>query len=283
MSWLLLSIGATLFFTSLNLLQRVLATDAKHPRAMGIVFNLYAMFIAITIFFVMGAFQNFELPSAPVAWAALIAASFCYAMFERGRFLAAQLLDASVFTTISQVAVVVAFAGALFIYNETLSVEKIVGSLLILVALLLVSYSKSIGISSKKGILVATVISIMLGLGWMLDKFGTTHFNPETYSVLVWTIPIIFVYLPYVKTSEIVTEFKRTSWKIVVLAAINVIGYLLQLKALGLAEATRVIPIIQISTLLTVLLGIILLKERDNLTKKIFAGILAVIGAYLLI
>jgi uncharacterized membrane protein len=63
---------------------------------------------------------------------------------------------------------------------------------------------------------------------------------------------------------------------------INVLAYFLMLKALETQEATRIIPLIQISTLSTILLGIVLLKEKQNVYQKIIAGLLAVIGVYFL-
>ena len=78
-------------------------------------------------------------------------------------------------------------------------------------------------------------------------------------------------------------EVKLGSWKLFIIALLNVCGYFLQLKAVALQEASRVIPIVQTYTLFTILLGIFLLNERDNLAKKIIAGIIGFVGAYLLL
>ena len=139
MNWVFLAISSVFFFTSLNLLQRKLATDTNNPRAVAVLFNGMAAFIALSIFFISGSFKNFSLPTKLEAWIALL------------------------------------------------------------------------------------------------------------------------------------------------LASLNVIGYLLNLKALEIAEATRVIPIVQTSTLFTVIFGILLLKERDNVPRKIIAGILAITGVYFLV
>ncbi|KKU23262.1 MAG: hypothetical protein UX34_C0013G0017, partial [Candidatus Woesebacteria bacterium GW2011_GWF1_46_13] len=56
-----------------------------------------------------------------------------------------------------------------------------------------------------------------------------------------------------------------------------------QLKALELQEATRVIPIVQTSTLTTVLAGVVLLNEKEHLVKKVIAGFTAFAGVYFLI
>lgn len=283
MSWIFLAFSSVIFFTSLSLLQRILAVDSKHPRAMAVLFNSIAALIAFLIFTLTGAFKSFVLPTAPKAWVALLVASFCYAMFERGRFVAAKLLDASVMTTIVNISVLVAFVGALFLYSEPLSLHKLLGGFLIIGALFLVSMNNKTKKFSKEGITVAVTISIMLGLGWMLDKLGAQFFNASTYNIFIWTVPIVFIYFPHIGFDVMKTELKLASWKVILLAGLNVIGYLLQLKALEIAEATRVIPIVQTSTLLTILLGIVLLKEREHIPRKIIAGLMAISGAYFLI
>ena len=283
MTWARLAFGSVFFFTSLNLLQRTLAVDSKHPRAMAILFNSIAALIALLIFTITGSFKNFAIPLEPRAWIVLIIASFFYAMFERGRFVAAKLLDASVLTTVENISVLVAFIGSLFLYSEALTSHKLLGGALIIGALVMVSLNKKAKKASMKGIVIAILISIMLGLGWMLDKLGTQFFSAKTYNIFIWTIPILFIYFPHIKLDAIKSELKLASWRVFLLAGLNVVGYLMQLKALETAEATRVIPIVQTSTLFTVLLGIIILKERDHIVRKIIAGMMAITGAYFLI
>ncbi len=283
MSWLVLSFSAVFFFTLLGILQRTLAVESKNPRAMAIIFNSIAAFIAIIVFLLSGSLQEISLPKTIFPWLVLLIASLFYAVFERGRCVAAKLLDASVLTTISNTSVLVAFIGSLFLYSESLSFRKIMGSLLIIGALFLVSIGNQTKNKSKKGLLIGLAINIVVGLGWMLDKLGTQHFTADIYSIFIWTVPIILIYLPKIEFSEIVQEFKIASWKVFILAAVNVFGYLLQLKALELAEATKVIPIVQTYTLFTILFAVLFLNEKDHIYLKSIAGAMAFAGTYCLI
>jgi len=283
MTWLLYAFSAVVMFTLLNLLQRTIATESENPRAMAIVFNVIALVMAILIFLFTGSYQNFQLPTNPSAYLAIGAAVMFYGLFERGRFYTAKLLDASVLTTILNISVLVSFSGALILYQEPLTLQKLLGGGLIITALLLTTYTKKPKASSAKGILLAVAISICLGLAGMLDKLGTMLFNAETYNIFVWSLPLLFIMFPLIKFSDLNVELKQSSWKIIVIAGANVIGYLFQLKALELAEATKVIPIVQTTTLATVFMGIVLLKERDHLVRKIAAGLLAFTGVILLV
>ena len=283
MAWIYFAFSAAVLFAILNILQREIAVDSVHPRAMSVVFNIWGAILAITISAALGAFKNFVLPPAGVAWVFMLFAALMYGLFERGRFLAAKLLDASVLTIITDLSLVIAFIGSTILYSEPLTTNKIIGAGLVLISLVLVSTVKSHHKKiSLKGIGVAILISIFLGLGWMLDKKGVIYFTPGVYNVFVWVVPLIIIYFPYIKVKDLVHEAKASSWKIIVLAGINVVGYILQLKALESAEASRVTPIVQLSTLMTVIFGIAILRERDNIWRKIIAAGLGLTGAFLL-
>ncbi|KKP62956.1 MAG: hypothetical protein UR56_C0003G0063 [Candidatus Roizmanbacteria bacterium GW2011_GWC2_34_23] len=281
MTWLYLSLGSALSFASLTLLSRVVSVKSKNPRALSIVFNLIAFLMALMIFFITGANKNFSLPTKFEPYLYLSIACLFYGLYERIRFYVAQVLEASLVSIINNISLAVAFFTAAFIYSEVMTINKIGGFLLILTALFLVSVNKVSKIN-RRGILLAILANVFLGIGWALDKKGVIFFSPETYNVLVWFFPLFVLYFPYLKFSDIKKEIKISSWKIALLSLFNVIGYFIQLKAQALADATRVIPIVQTSTLLTVIFGIFILKEKDNLFKKIFAGIIAIGGVFLL-
>ncbi len=284
MNWFYFAFSSVAFFTLLGLVQRRVALDTENPRAMSIVFNFYGAIIAIIIFVVTGGYKNFALPTGSLPWIFMVIGMFMYAMFERGRFLVAKLLDVSILITVENLSLVVAFVGSVFLYSEALTTNKAIGAFLIITSLVLIGFSKTkIKNFSLRGLGIAILISVFLGLGWLLDKKGALYFNPTTYTLLGWTVPLIFIYLPYFNIKDAIKEAKSSGWKVILMAALNVIGYYLQLKALEIGDATRVIPIVQSYAIFTVLLGIFLLKEKDNLWKKLIAATLAFMGGYLLV
>lgn len=282
MTWIYYALGSVILFTTLNLIQRVISIDSKYPKALSVVFNVYAGLTAVLIFFLSGQYKNIALPEGWLPWILLLTSSTFYALFEKLRFKVSQLLDASVNSTVATTSTVVSFIVSTIFLGEDLNLYKVVGFLLIMISLVMVSYKKGVH-STLKGLGIAIFSYSMLGSGYALDKVGTRFFAPDTYNIFIWTIPIIIVYLPYVKWEELKHEAKIASWKVVVLAILNVIGYLLMLKALALADVTKVIPIVQTSILATIICGIIFLKERDLIIRKLLAGALAIVGVVLLI
>jgi len=281
MTWLYLSLGSAICYACLGIFSRIISVDSKNPRALTLAFNLVSVMMAVVLFLLTGSYKKISLPTQTEAWIYFLIAAFFYGMFERLRFYATKSLNASVYSIIGNLSVVVAFFLSLFLYKETLTLLKSVGFILILVSLFLVVERKKSKISLK-GILIGVIASICVGIGWGLDKKGVIFFSPETYNILLWTAPIIVLYFPNIKIKDIKIEFKKFSWKIVLLSFFNFTGYFLGLKALFLADATKVIPITQSSTIITVIAGIFFLNEKSNLFKKILAGIIAVVGVFLL-
>ena len=155
MTWFWWAASSIIFFSTLSIVQRTVAIKSKYPRAGSLVFNLWAVAISIMIFIVTGAYKNFALPQSPLAWIFIGIALLTYGLFERWRFLAAKLLEASTLSIISNLAVVVAFTGAIFLYSEGLTVFKILGAALVLTALTTVGLSQG---KHKKTSLKAIVI-----------------------------------------------------------------------------------------------------------------------------
>ncbi len=281
MTWLYYSLGAALCFASLGILSRIVSVDSKNPRALSLAFNLTSISMAVLLFLLTGSYKKIIFPTQTEAWIYFLVAAFFFGMFERLRFFATKLLPASVYSIISNLSVVIAFILSLLIYKEMLTISKAAGFLLILTSLFLGVESKKSKVSTK-AVLVGLTTSLFLGIAMALDKKGATYFNAEIYNLLMWTVPFMVLLFPYAKIEDIKLQFKQFSWRIIVLSLFNFIGYYLGLKAFLLAEAIKVIPVVQLSTIITVIAGIFLLNEKSNLLKKILAGIIAVIGVFLL-
>lgn len=283
-NWLTLTLISTILFTTMNLLQRVLAVSSHDQRAAAIVFNFTAASMAFAIFILTGAYQNFSLPSSQIAYIGLVVGVVSYGLFERLRFVAAKRIDASTLTIITTLGIVIAFIGSAIIYHEDISISKMIGSLLILSAIFIVPSPKNQhSKKTRSGLLIGLAISLCIGFALMMDKNGALFFSSETYSILVWSLPLLIVIYPGIKVEKLYAEIKIGSWRIILMALVNVLAYATFLKAFTLADATKVMPIGQLSTIMTVLLGAAFLNERDGLVAKIIAGLIATVGAILLV
>lgn len=283
MSWLLYVCIAVVSFVTLGLLERTIAVETKFPRATGLFFNSMAVLCTALIY----TLSHKTLPTLtaipPQAWLLLAIAITCYGLFERGRFTAAKLLEASTFSVVVNVAVIVSMIGSFLFYQEPITAAKLLGSTLIIGSLFLVGYQKTDHPVSREGLLVGIAISTALGIGWMLDKKGTEVFGSDLYGLFIWMLPLGIIIFPKVPLEELRAVLRHKPAATMLMALVNSIGYLAQLKAFELADATLVIPLVQTSLLLTVLAAIFVLKERSHIPQKIVSGVLALAGVLLIV
>ncbi len=232
MSWLYYSLSSVLFFTALNILQRNMSINMRFPRAASFAFNSVAIIMALVFYLIFDLKNKASLPSGINPWLVVLFVSLIYGFFERLRFVIVKLLDASTLTIIGNMTVVVAFIGSVFIYSEKLTINKLLGAILILFSIMLVSINKTKNKNiSVKGVVLSVLLFSAMGLGWMMDKTGALYYGASLYNLLIWFFPIFIVYLPSIKLSEIKYEFKNSYLNIVLLSGLNVAGYILQLKA----------------------------------------------------
>lgn len=277
---------AIFIFAALAILQRKVGIQTAHPRISGILFNGMAGVLAFALFLFSGGLQHLQLPTTLQPWIFLGLAGLFYGLYERYRFSASKYLEASILVVINNWSFIVGFLGVLLLYQENITIMQLVGAGLILCSIILVSLPKKdkpIKVAiTKLGLLFGFLTSSLIGLAQVFDKAGAENFSPALYSIIVWLTPILFVLFPKVKVSDMAIELKQSGRAIFVMALLNVVGYYLALKALEVSLAVKVVPILQISSVLTVLLAAVFLKERKNLKLKLLATSVALAGLWLL-
>jgi uncharacterized membrane protein len=121
--------------------------------------------------------------------------------------------------------------------------------------------------------------TVNFGDKYLLKTFSTAFYNLLLYSVssllLLGSIGFNF--------KKIKEEIKLHGPIVFLIGAVFALGMYFFQFALKLGEVSRVVPANSSSIIFTVLAGIILLGERDNLLKKLMAGIIVFTGVYLLI
>lgn len=281
MLWFFLAIASALIFAAQELLMRVLAIRTGSPRIFAVLFNLWgALFAVILFLFERGSLSGlFGL--TPMQYLLLASTVILYGFYERTQFYARQGVDASTFAIIFRLSTVIGFIGAIAFLGEPLTVAKGIGVVCIILASLLLVY-KNPKFSFTRPFWYAIVCAVLLGLTAVLDKPASAPLPATLYSFAVWCFPIVIIAFPGLGKKELVREFHIGGLKVAFAALLNVIGYILYIRAMSLAEASRVNPITATSGIFTVAGGILLLHERSHVERKIIAAILAFIGVLLL-
>ncbi|MBI3342950.1 DMT family transporter [Candidatus Gottesmanbacteria bacterium] len=279
--WFILSFTSALIFTAVNLLMRVLAVKSEHTRTFSVVFNLWGALFALLLFLTQLPSTTLPTGISPATVLFIILAILFYGIYERFHFSARQAMDASTTSVIFRLAPVIAFAGSLVLFHETLTWEKLFGAGFILIASFVIIH-KNPQITFSRPFFAALISAAALGIAWIMDKPASAGFPPAFYSFILWTMPLLVIAFPLPTVTQLKKEALVGGWKVALVGFLNVLGYVIQIKALSIADASRVIPVTSSSGTLIVLAGIFLLKEKTFMTRKLIAGVLMFIGILLL-
>jgi len=206
------------------------------------------------------------------------AISFYYTGLKKTELSVAAILDStgSIYSLI---------LGTLFL-NEPLLLSKFIGIAFIVAAILIVSFKNKVS-SFNKYSWILLFSAFFYALGAIFDKKLNTFGNPLSYLTLSFaTAGISILLINFKRTKKAFKEtFKNKNFWI----GISVNGVLYSLGFWALFEAyhrggevSRMFPITLSMSVIIPILGIIFLKERDNIAKKLVAIVIMVLGLWIL-
>jgi drug/metabolite transporter (DMT)-like permease len=268
-------------FTAQNLLMRVLAVKSNHPRTFSFIYNIWGTLFALLIF----AMERPSMVSiSQITWIQILligGAALGYGLYERTHFLARKHLDASTTAILFRLDPIIAFIGAIIFLHEPLTITKFIGATILIGATFIVLHKNPL-LRANRAVITAIFSASMLGLAALFDKPASAGIPATLYSAAMWAFSLPVIAFPKMTLKQLINEFTTGGWKVALTAFFNVFGFILYLKALSLADTSRVIPITSSTGTLTVLAGIFILKENTYIGRKIFAGLLMLVGVLLL-
>lgn len=275
MIWLIYALISAICESAKSLLHRkVMITE--DPYAYAMFENIFAALIFLIFI------KEFIFPSEIKAWLVVIVASLLWLCISILSQYSYKYTKVSIQEPLKQTRLFwVLIIGIIFLH-ELITLNKVIGTLLIFAGLIIITYEKknNFGSFKDKGVQITLLYSFLFALVTIVDKYALNYFNAETYGFLVYLIPgvILLAMNRKSKHDEILNLLKTFWFAIIIVASASFGYYYFKLKALELADATLVFPIIRGASILTVLGGIVLFKERENLAKKLISILIIFIG-----
>lgn len=282
MSWLIYSLLALFFFVIYDVAGRYLATRSKNPQAFAVIYNLGVAIISPIIFL----FDS-TLPSGitPYVIGMTILGLMIWGLNGRFEYFAKKHTEASVFSIVIKLGPVMSFFLAILFLKESFTLSKLAGVALIVIAnIILLAGNLHHTKIDLKGIRYTLLLALILSVAWLFDAVNVKAWGVGVFCMFSFFAPVIMSsFFPTIKKIELQKELRLTPWwQFLVLGFFNLVGYGFMLKALTIGEASNVMPIATSTTPFVVMIGIVLLGERDSLVRKIFASILVLIAIYLM-
>lgn len=256
--------------------------DRSDSRAQTIVFLGIGGIIAIFIAFIQGKLQL----SFPIflIWnfiLLIVLSTPAYLLTYRSY----QLIGASevvLFLTTGRLWNVV---GATLFLHESVTAMKVLGAVIILVGIGIVLYDKK-NFTLNKGVVFALIAAFLFGMNdingfYILKTVKAANFL--IYAELLPVIALLFIQPKIVK--KLTYYFKKDkAIKVFALGLFDVIGSLaLFLSYQAGGKASVIGPLSSTRVIITVILAMLILKERNNITNKIIGAVVTLIGVMLLL
>ena len=278
MLWLLYAVLAAVFRGFASLVHRTLMKKESHY-AYGFAFNIFSAIPFLPLFLASMTF-----PAALFPYLVLASSVALWTIITLTGLIAYKLTDVSLRAPIGEVRQFFALFLSVLLLAEILTSNKIIGTLLIFLGIVLLTYERKGRFRrfSEKGVQFTILTAFLVALVAIVDKAGMNYFSQGTWGFLVYLIPgLILMPLMRKRIPELRRLFKR--WPLVLAAvALAPAYYYAELSAFKLADASLVFPVVRLSTMVAVIGGIILLREREEIPRKLISTAIVILGVLVL-
>ena len=255
-TWLIIALAA-MILAGINPLNHRIVTKKSDWLCYGFFINFFA-----GMFFLIVSFNTFILPQNFDAYF-LAALSVVFATFATITALkSAGMVEASDRIPLKRLDIVFVLIFSYIVLFETITYSKIIGAVLIFFGTLTISYKKGHKFARfhESGTQLTLISALITSITFIIDKLALKYWAVVDYSVIVFLGPGLAIGALMFMTSR-QKNFKPMLNKVFIFVifatAIDITFFYLRLTALTLTEASTVFLVLRLSTLVTVILGII--------------------------
>lgn len=282
MSWQIIII-ISIFLNSLGVvLQRLIVKDdKKDPIAFSILFQLVVGGLIGLYGFL---FEDMSLPDLGPYALNLFIMTVLWALANIFNFLALRNTEASVFTILFSTRAFFTAIASSFVLGEFLNEKQWLGALVVFSGIVIVSYKKNAGKFDPR-LLLSLATAVAFGLANTNDRILLKSLNLYPYVSMAFLLPALGVILYSPKSVANIKYFmvKDSIKNVIFVCIVYAFAAITFFKALQIAPNSSQVAAIGITgVIVTVLLSIIFLKERDRIPQKLIGSVLSFLGVFLL-
>lgn len=282
MSWQILLVISIVFLSLNGLFHKSLLKSDNDPRAQVIVFLGLGGIISIFIALLRGKLQ-LEFPPSLIFNFLILAifATTAYILKYRGF----QLISASEVVIFATTAKFWNVLGASIFLHEVITIRKIIGTIIILIGIAITMYIDK-KFKMNKGIFFVLLAAFLMGLSDISGFYILKTMDASSYQVYFYLLPVITLLLVSPSAIKKISYYFKPdrALKVTVLAMFDTLGMLALFLAYQAGGKVSVIgPLSATKVILTVVLAIIILKERANLKQTLIGAAVTVFGVTMLL
>ena len=279
MNWIVFVILYLILVVIYNQFYKISTKKLTKPGALTVLLQIIG---ALAVLLVSPLFE-IKFPTDIKVYIFLGLALIFYSISDRLNTTVRAGIEASTFSMIKQLSTVfMIFAGLIFL-KEPFVINKFIGAILIIASNILIFYKKGEG-KPNKYIILGIIANICYTIALFLDVNISNNFNLPFYITISLGIPAILIaIIEKIKITDIKNEFINGNHKAICITGITwSLSILVQLRAYQLGEVSVVAALCALSVILNVIFGYFFQNEKENLTKKIIAALLIILGIILI-
>lgn len=278
MNWFLLVTISAILMTVRIILQRFLLRDKGDAQAFTILHDLFAGIGIFPFFLLFG----FSYPTSLIPFIALLVATLFYAAGDLTSIKSSQLEEASLVSPLLRLRNIFVLLGSALFLGEKITLLKIISVIFIILGSFIICSEKR-KVNFSKGVIFAIMASFFLACAVLLDKAFVLNYSLPTYMSLVLYLPAFWIFLfTKNKSKRVIKELKLQKFGVVITGLFFGWSLFSLLAAIAVGEVSRVVPVFELSLVLVVLGGVIILKENEKIVKKFIGSLFILLGVALI-
>lgn len=280
-TWLVLALLSAFFHGAAGLTNRFVLR-ARSADWEAYTFGYHALAL---LFFLPLLATEWAPPSSAEAWGLALLASVVWAAIGFVGFKSVHFADVTLRTPISRSRSLWTLLAAALLLGESITQGKLLGAALIIAGVVLVSIKVGrVGGLDDPGVRLTLLSAFLFGFVIVLDKAASAHFPTSLYGFLQYALPAVWIALVIPQRMDRFTRLLRgPSGKFLVLGALfDAAYYYLLIAALKLADAGLVAPAAELYLVVTAVGGIVLLRERTDLARRLVGTAVTLAGVLVL-
>lgn len=282
MTWFHFALTYVFFNASAKIIQKYsLKNEDINPSAFSGLFFLAVGILTIPFL----VFEKIVYSLDPKIWLLVLLSGFLYTICMRIFFMALQNTEVSQVETLATTRTIWLMLLGIIFFKEKIYLSQYIGVFLIFLGLVVIYWQRGEVFSFQKNHFYILAYSFLVSCAYALDKYLLTHFSVILFQVIIYLVPAFLSYRFMPFTSQDIKSLlipKKENYIILSSFFLQMISTLALYAAYQIGELSLVGPVAQISTIVIIIVGLIVFKERWNLCRKIIGITLTILGIILI-
>lgn len=282
MDWqLLLALGVATLSASIILQRILLHKDKADPIAYAIFFNGIVAVVILGTLLILG---KFIMPDIGKLWLPMLLTCILFGLGHIVYAKTLQRIEASIFSMLFATQAIWVMGMGGIIFSESIGPWQLVGVVLIFVSVGLLIERKG-EVKFDRTILLGLLAGLLFGLATTALVYTSRQADPASWTGLSFVGPaLVILLLRPQAVKKMKPLLKREVFgKLLLLSILYAASAVSMTIAYTIGQANIIAPLSQTSIILTIILAIIFLGERQRLWHKLLAAVICFIGVILVV